>query len=104
MLLDKLLDYVTVHAEPFATCLLSSGWRLRLPGPPEVMFHFVMEGSGYLRGPEGELIPLERFSLAVVPKGIQHSLECGQEVDSEEVVRKWKAWSAWLPETQPPLS
>ena len=57
VLLDKLLDYVNVHAEPFAMCLLSSGWRLRLPGPPEVMFHFVMQGTGYLRGPEGPLIP-----------------------------------------------
>ena len=61
MLLDKLLDYVTVHSEPFATCLLSSGWRLRLPGPPGVMFHFVMQGSGILRGPDGQEFPLERF-------------------------------------------
>ena len=61
MLLDKLLDYVTIHSEPFATCLLSSGWRLRLPGPPGVMFHFVMQGSGILRGPDGQEFPLERF-------------------------------------------
>ena len=88
VLLDKLLDYVSVHAEPFATCLLSSGWRLRLPGPPEVMFHFVMQGNGYLRGPDGELFPLERFFLAVVPKGTQHSLECGQSVESEEVIQE----------------
>lgn len=54
MLLDKLLDYVTVHSEPFATCLLSSGWRLSLPGPPGVMFHVVMQGNGVLRGPEGQ--------------------------------------------------
>ena len=88
MLLDKLLDHVSVYAEPFATCLLSSGWRLRLPGPPQVMFHYVMQGSGYLRGPEGELLPLERFSLGIVPKGTQHSLECGQEIESEEVVQE----------------
>ncbi len=87
MLLDKLLDYVKVHAEPFATCLLSSGWRLRLPGPPETMFHFVMQGSGYLRGPDGVSVPLEQYFLAVVPKGIQHSLECGLEVQSEEIIQ-----------------
>ena len=86
MLLDKLLDYVVVHAEPFATCLLSSGWRLRLPGPPNVMFHFVMQGSGFLRGPENELYPLERFYLAVIPQGIRHSLECGLQVESERVI------------------
>ena len=86
MLLDKLLDYVTVHSEPFATCLLSSGWRLRLPGPPGVMFHFVMQGSGTLRGPEGEEYPLERFSLAVVPSGVRHTLECGIDVQSERTI------------------
>jgi AraC family transcriptional activator of mtrCDE len=86
MLLDKLLDYVTVHSEPFATCLLSSGWRLSLPGPPGVMFHFVMQGRGVLRGPEGEQYSLERFSLAVVPSGVTHTLECGPDVRSERVV------------------
>ena len=86
MLLDKLLDYVTVHSEPFATCLLSSGWRLRLPGPPGVMFHFVMQGSGILRGPEGQEFPLERFFLAVVPSGVRHALECGVDVQSERII------------------
>lgn len=86
VLLDKLLDYVVVHAEPFATCLLSSGCRLRLPGPPSVMFHFVMQGSGFLRGPEDELFPLERFSLAVIPQGVRHMLECGLNVESERVI------------------
>ena len=86
VLLDKLLDYVNVHAEPFATCLLSSGWRIRLPGPPDVMFHFVMQGSGFLRGPQDELFRLEQFSLAVVPRGTRHNLECGNEVESELAV------------------
>ena len=86
MLIDKLLDHVVVNAEPFATCLLSSGWRLRLPGPPDAMFHFVMQGSSFLRGPDGERHPLERFSLAVVPKGARHNLECGEEVRSELTV------------------
>ena len=86
MLLDKLLDYVTVHSEPFATCLLSTWWRLRLPGPPDVMFHFVMQGNGILRGPEGEEHPLERFSLAVVPSGVKHTLECGLDVHSEPTI------------------
>ena len=83
VLLDKLLDYVTVSVEPFATCLLSPGWRIRLPGPPGVMFHFVMQGSGLIRGPAGEIYPLERFFLAVVPTGASHSLECGLDVQSE---------------------
>ena len=86
VLLDKLLAHVVVEVEPFATCLLSSGWRLRLPGPPDAMFHFVMQGTGALRGTEGGPLRLERFSLGVVPKGTGHALECGQDVRSERVI------------------
>ncbi|HAA94809.1 MAG TPA: hypothetical protein DHW65_08570 [Dehalococcoidia bacterium] len=86
MLLDKLLDYIVVHSEPFATCLVSSGWRPNLPGPPHVMFHFVMQGSGLLRVPDGRTYPLERFSLAVVPHDAKHTLECGRDVQDERTI------------------
>jgi len=34
MLLDKLLDYMVVHSEPFATCLVRFGWKLSLAVVP----------------------------------------------------------------------
>ena len=61
MLIDKLLSHVSIRVEPFAVCLLDSGWRLRLPGPPDTEFHFVLQGRGLLRGPEGEAHPVERL-------------------------------------------
>ena len=88
MLLDKLLRNIIVQVEPFATCLLDTGWRLRLPGPPDVMFHFVLQGSGFVSGPDGELHRLERLYLAVIPKGIPHALECGVEIRSERVIQE----------------
>ena len=87
MLLDKLLGNLSVHVEPFATCMLDAGWRLSLPGPPEVMFHFVLQGSGSVRSPDGRLYRLEPFYLAVVPKGTPHALECGVEIRSERVIQ-----------------
>ena len=86
MLLDKLLRNISVHTEPFATCLLDTGWRMRLPGPPDAMFHFVLQGGGFIRGRDGEQRRLERFFLAVVPKGTAHALECGTEIRSERSV------------------
>ena len=86
MLLDKLLDYVEVQTEPFATCLISPGWRLNLPGPSNVMFHFVMQGRGALRLPSGTTYTMERFSLAVVPHGAKHTLECGLDAQSERSI------------------
>lgn len=52
------------------------------------MFHFVMQGSGFIRGPDGDAYELERFSLAVVPKGVRHNLECGQEIQSERTIEE----------------
>ena len=75
-----------MHVEPFAACLLDMGWRLSLPGPPDVMFHFVLQGNGFVRGPGGQAQRLDRFYLAVVPKGIPHALECGAEIRSERAI------------------
>ncbi len=69
MLLDKLLTNLAVHVEPFARCMLSTGWRLALPGPPEVMLHFVLEGHGAIRGLDGKTDPIAPYWLAVVPAG-----------------------------------
>lgn len=86
MLLDRLLTSIAVRVEPFALCLLDTGWGLRLPGPPDVMFHFVLRGSGVLRGPKGETHTLKRFSLGIVPPGAVHALECGSDVQSVRAV------------------
>ncbi len=84
MLLDKLLSNLAVHVEPFALCTLSTGWRLCLPGPPGVMFHFVLQGSGAVRGPDSHAIPLAPSSLVVVPAGAKHVLESSGEVQHEK--------------------
>jgi hypothetical protein len=47
-ILDRYLANLSVEVEPFALCMLQSGWRLTLPGPPCAMLHFVVEGDGWL--------------------------------------------------------
>ena len=83
MLLDKLLSNLSVHVKPFAICTLSDGWRVRLPGPPGVLFHFVLEGSGSIYGPRGDAHPIAPFHLSVVPPGAKHVLECGGDIRDE---------------------
>ena len=83
MLLDKLLSHLAVEVEPFALCVVSPSWRLRLPGPPAPMLHFVLQGKGTVRGPSNEPHPLAPFWLAVVPPGMSHALESGDVVESE---------------------
>ena len=75
MLLNKLLSNLSVHVKPFAICTLSEGWRLHLPGPPGLLFHFVLEGNGVLYGPRGDAHPISPMHLSVVPIGAKHVLE-----------------------------
>lgn len=86
MRLDRLLSNISVHVEPFALCQVSNGWRLGLPGPAGAMFHFVLQGSGILRGSHGENLMIYPYCLAVVPQGAQHSLECGLDVRSVRTI------------------
>lgn len=87
MLLDKLLDGLTVQVEPFALCLVSSGWRLCLPRPSEVTFHFVLQGRGHVRGPgKDDILALSTNWLAVVPSGLMHSLESRHRVQREQLI------------------
>ncbi len=82
-MLDKLLHNLALEIRPFALCMLNAGWRLRLPGPPMVLIHFVLQGRGTLRGPDGTLWPLAPMSMAIVPAGAAHVLEVTGEVLNE---------------------
>jgi AraC-like DNA-binding protein len=86
VLLDKLLSNLDIEVEPFSLCEVSPRRRLNLPGSPRVMIHFVLAGSGFVRSAAGTVQPLELCSLAVVPKGAQHSLEPGGEIVKECVI------------------
>ena len=83
MLIDKLLSNLSVHVDPFALCTLSDGWRLHLPGPPGLLFHFVLEGSGTLFGPRSDPHPISPLYLAVVPPGAKHVLQVQGEIREE---------------------
>jgi AraC-like DNA-binding protein len=84
MLLDKVLSNLNVSVEPFAICLVSEGWRLNLPGPPDALVHFVLEGKGRVLGPGGESHAVGPGSLAIIPRGAEHALETEGPVEHIE--------------------
>ena len=57
-ILDRYLANLSIEVEPFALCMLDSGWRLTLPGPPCAMLHFVVQGEGWLSCPDGTHKPI----------------------------------------------
>jgi hypothetical protein len=86
MLLEKLFENLALRVDAFATCGVSPGWRLTVPGLDWVVLHFVMEGDGALRDPMGTTHPFPCFSLAIVPTLLEHDLECGHEVSNSAKV------------------
>lgn len=76
MLLEKLFDNLALKVEPFATCRLADGWRLRLPCRDWVTLHYVLQGDGELRLGSGDALALTRNWLAVMPPGLTHSIQC----------------------------
>lgn len=78
MHLERLLDGLAVSARAFSTCQVARGWRLRLPSLDWVTLHFVLEGTGSVRPARGDGQPISPGSLAVVPAGLVHMLECGE--------------------------
>ena len=82
-ILDRFIANLSVEVEPFALCMLQSGWRLTLPGPPCAMLHFVVEGEGWLSCPDGSHSPIGPNWLIVIPKGTVHSLETPEDFEHE---------------------
>ena len=83
MLIDRLLANLSVRVEPFVLCQLSSGWRMHLPGPPDVMLHYVLKGRGAVRGPDGKSRSIARSWLVVVPPRTVHILETEGKIRDE---------------------
>jgi len=82
-ILDRYLANLSVEVEPFALCLVQSGWRLTLPGPPCAMLHFVIEGEGWLTCPNGIHKRIGPNWLMVIPTGTQHSLDTREKYERE---------------------
>lgn len=77
MLLDKLFENLALNVDPFATCRVADGWRLRLPSLDWVTLHYVLHGDAELKLGSGETLGLPSGALAVIPPGLAHALQCG---------------------------
>lgn len=82
-ILERYLSNLSVEVEPFAVCLLDSGWRLTLPGPPCAMLHFVVTGNGWVSAPDGTHRQIAPNWVVVIPTGIVHSLDTREHSDQE---------------------
>jgi AraC-like DNA-binding protein len=86
MLLEKVFDNLAMKVEPFATCRLADGWRMRLPVHEWVTLHYALSGDGELKLDSGEVLPLPCHSLVVMPPNLGHAVQCGtvtEEIDYE---------------------
>ncbi len=77
MLLEKLFENLALNVDPFATCRLAEGWRLRLPCRDWVTLHYTLVGDGELKLGSGEVLPMPGNSLALMPPNLVHAVQCG---------------------------
>jgi AraC-like DNA-binding protein len=80
MILEQLLDSLSVTVEPFARCQIGVGCCLDVRDTGWVTFHFVLAGTGDLRSEGGRGQRLEPGSVAIVPAGMPHRLRRGDGV------------------------
>jgi AraC-like DNA-binding protein len=73
--IDRFLEDLALEVEPFATCVVSSGWRLRMSDLQVATLHFVLRGEGSLRLAGGPGLDLRPYRLAVVPERRTHVLQ-----------------------------
>jgi AraC family transcriptional activator of mtrCDE len=85
MLLEKLFDNLAMTVDPFATCRLSDGWRLRLPCRDWVTLHYTLAGEAALKLGSGEVLQIPGNSLAVMPPNMVHAVQCGEVVNETGV-------------------
>lgn len=74
VLLEDLLANFAVAADPFARCVVSSDFELRLPGLTDVTLHFVLRGEGELHVAGAPPLPIASNCLAIVPSGRRHTI------------------------------
>lgn len=86
VLLEKLLEALSVRVRPFATCDVSPDWRLRMDDLEDVALHFVLSGVGTLSC-LGERYPLKSGTLAIVPSRLPHALSVGSHPAHESSAR-----------------
>jgi AraC-like DNA-binding protein len=77
MLLERLLDNLAVHVEPFARCDVASGCCLHLRDLGWVTLHYVLQGEGELRTADGTVHALCPGTLAVIPADMTHTIRYG---------------------------
>jgi len=85
MLLEKLFDNLAMTVDPFATCRLADGWRLRLPCRDWVTLHYTLAGKAALKLGSGEVLSIPGNSLAVMPPNMVHAVQCGRVVNEAGV-------------------
>ena len=79
VLLERLFENLALSVEPFAECVVSSGWRLRMDPLEYATLHFVLRGRGELRLGSGASKPLGEYSLALVPQQRTHVIQTGSK-------------------------
>lgn len=74
MLLDEVLNAMTVEVEPFSLCEMAPRGWLEMPKSPCASLHYVLSGTGALHLGSRRSHPVKEGDLILVPAGVSHSI------------------------------
>ncbi|MFG3408096.1 helix-turn-helix domain-containing protein [Streptomyces sp. NPDC048142] len=85
MLLERLLDSLAVHVEPFALCRIPAGTSLRLDARDDITLHFVLEGDGEVVWGPTRARAVRQGHLVVMPAQLTHAIRRASGVADRKV-------------------
>ncbi len=73
-ILEELISLAQVSGRVNVKCQFQGAWQLEHSQSQQGIVHIVTQGSGYLRYPDSESIPIHRGDILFFPRGLEHSL------------------------------
>jgi len=86
-MLTQVLLGLRLEGVEYGRCLMQAPWSVAFPARREASFHFVAQGSCFLRTPASEWMRLETGDAVLLPHGSFHVLASAPDVPSVEIER-----------------
>lgn len=69
-ILEELISLAQVSGRVNVKCQFQGAWQLEHSQSQQGIVHIVTQGSGYLRYPDSESIPIQRGDILFFPEGL----------------------------------
>ena len=84
-MLTQVLLGLRLDGVEYGRCLMSTPWAIAFPAQREARFHFVANGSCWLRTPGSDWLRLNPGDAVLLPRGSSHTLASATDVPAVDI-------------------